>query len=73
MNKGKKSRIQPDMALADERIKVLQGMRQAFIPASDTSGDKPVQTSEFAFSSALDEVKEKEVRPDTAGKGSLSD
>lgn len=77
MNKEKKSILQPDMALAGERIKVLQDFRQSFSPAAgmleDRFGDKPVQTSEFAFSDTLDEVKEKEVRPNTSGKDSQSD
>lgn len=73
MNRDKKSRSQPDMALADERIKVLQGIRPAYSPASGTFENKPVQTSEFAFSDALDEVKEKQVRPNASGKDSPSD
>jgi len=32
------------------------------------ASDKPVQTSEFAYSEALDRVKEKEVLPDKPKK-----
>lgn len=64
MNKGKKSMLQLDMALAGERIKILQGLKDTSDSAtSGIRGDKTIQTSEFAYSDVLDTVKEKEVQP----------